>query len=83
MYVESHSVVISQEEVDMGIVIPWLRPEERPARAHPSTDGERGRILLFLGIRYERHDDATPTPGAQNGNRRGGPESRARARRRG
>lgn len=67
----------------MGTIIPWPTIGERPARAHSTNDGERGRILLFLGVRYERHDDATPTPTVDGGARGGSSERRTRARRRG
>lgn len=40
----------------MGQVIPWPKPENRPARPTRDMDGPTGRILLFLGVRYERQD---------------------------
>lgn len=47
----------------MGQVILWPGPESRTERPARDTDGPKGRILLFLGVRYERHDvdGATPT----------------------
>jgi hypothetical protein len=47
----------------MGQVIPWPSPENRPARPLREADGQGGRILLFLGVRYERHlDDGDALP---------------------
>lgn len=40
----------------MGQLIPWPKPEDRPAR--PAIERPEGRVLLFLGVRYERDDDA-------------------------
>jgi hypothetical protein len=48
----------------MGQVIPWPGPERQSARPAPDTDGPTGRILLFLGVRYERHDDEGGPPSA-------------------
>jgi hypothetical protein len=41
----------------MGQVIQWPRPENRPERPDLDTDEPRGRILLFLGVRYERQQE--------------------------
>jgi hypothetical protein len=32
----------------------------RPSHVSGATEGEGAKILLFLGVRYERHDGATP-----------------------
>jgi hypothetical protein len=42
----------------MGQVIPWPKPENRSPRPARDTNGPGGRIILFLGVRYERHDEA-------------------------
>lgn len=49
----------------MGQVIPWPGPERRSQRPALDTDGPKGRILLFLGVRYERHDDEGGFPSAE------------------
>ncbi|MGL4439656.1 MAG: hypothetical protein ACRCUE_10300 [Bosea sp. (in: a-proteobacteria)] len=46
----------------MGQVIPWPGPELRPGKPTHDFDGPRGRVLLFLGVRYERHDDEGGAP---------------------
>jgi hypothetical protein len=68
----------------MGQVIPWPSPEKRPARPDVALDGPKGEILLFLGVRYERHDDPAPSParGAASAGPAHSP-SRTRKRRRG
>jgi hypothetical protein len=43
----------------MGQVIPWPKPENRSPRPARDRDGPGGRIILFLGVRYERHDEAS------------------------
>jgi hypothetical protein len=47
----------------MGEIIRFQpRPEERrrrPSHENGMTEGEGAKILLFLGVRYERHDGAT------------------------
>jgi hypothetical protein len=48
----------------MGQVIPWPGPERQSARPATDTDGPKGRVLLFLGVRYERHDDENSSPSA-------------------
>ncbi|MCU0884552.1 MAG: hypothetical protein MUC44_06315 [Beijerinckiaceae bacterium] len=57
---DSDTTIVLMENV-MGQVILWPKPEDRPARPTRDLDGPNGRILLFLGVRYERHggDDAT------------------------
>ncbi len=44
----------------MAVIIPW---KARP-RADGAGQGPIGpaRIILFTGVRYERHDDASPGP---------------------
>ncbi len=42
----------------MGQVIPWPKPENLPARPVTHFGGSSGQVLLFLGVRYERHDEA-------------------------
>lgn len=44
----------------MGEIIPWPKRERPAERSRLATEGERGRVLLFLGVRYERHADAAP-----------------------
>jgi hypothetical protein len=41
----------------MGVVIPWPKPEHRTRANETQAGGPRGELLLFLGVRYERHDD--------------------------
>jgi hypothetical protein len=48
--------ILAMENV-MGQVIPWPGPERRSGKPVRETDGPTGRILLFLGVRYERHED--------------------------
>lgn len=66
----------------MGVIIPWPKQERHAERSPVSNDGERGRILLFLGVRYERHDENAPAPDSAGGATRGAAERRQRARRR-
>jgi hypothetical protein len=42
----------------MGQVIPWPKPDNRSPRPARDINGPGGRIILFLGVRYERHDEA-------------------------
>ncbi len=46
----------------MGHVILWPKPENRPSRPSPDIDGPKGQLLLYLGVRYERHDVDGRTP---------------------
>jgi hypothetical protein len=46
----------------MGQVIPWPKPENRSPRPARDINGQGGRIILFLGIRYERHDEPAAAP---------------------
>jgi hypothetical protein len=73
----------------MGIVIPW--PVQAPSSARASrTDGAAGgEIILFLGVRYERHaereaPESAPesAPDSPSPRAAGGP-ARERRRRRG
>jgi hypothetical protein len=48
----------------MGQVIPWPGPERQSGRPAQDSDGPKGRVLLFLGVRYERHDDEGDAPSA-------------------
>ncbi len=41
----------------MGQIIPLPKPENRPERPRPDPAEPLGRILLFLGVRYERHEE--------------------------
>ncbi|MCX7326212.1 MAG: hypothetical protein NTZ14_17715, partial [Hyphomicrobiales bacterium] len=52
----------SRMEIVMGQVIPWPSPENRPARPLREADGQGGQILLFLGVRYERHREDGDAP---------------------
>ena len=45
-------------EIVMGQVIPWPKPENLPVRPVTDFGGSSGQVLLFLGVRYERHDEA-------------------------
>ncbi len=67
----------------MGTVIPWPNREHAKARSRLDDDGERGRIFLFLGVRYERHDEPTPAPEGSRNTPGRTQERRTRARRRG
>ncbi len=46
----------------MGHVLPF--PADRSTKEPPAEGEERGRVLLFLGVRYER---MTECPGPQPG----------------
>lgn len=44
----------------MSNVILFPQHRTRPAGAQPRALGETADILLFLGVRYERHEDQGP-----------------------
>lgn len=71
----------------MGDIIPWPKRERPSERSRLADEEERGRVLLFLGVRYERHAEAAPwgasTPGRDGAAPAGGAERRGRTRRRG
>jgi hypothetical protein len=50
----------------MGAVIAFAPPPRRRRRPDAVLDaGDRtGEILLFIGVRYERHADAPPVAGS-------------------
>jgi hypothetical protein len=49
---------------DMGVVIPFPDLASRGLRPVQPSNGPRGEILLFTGIRYEWQTEPTPTPSA-------------------
>jgi hypothetical protein len=75
----SDTNIVLMENV-MGQVILWPKPKERPARPARNLDGPKGRVLLFLGVRYERHSDDDATSGSTPTLK---PERGARRRKRG
>jgi hypothetical protein len=55
------------QAVSSAIVIPFRMPA---GRARVSSDGRRGEILFFTGVRYERQVEPGPeplTPGVSDG----------------
>lgn len=66
----------------MGQVIPWPGSERRNSKPSRDADGPKGRILLFLGVRYERHEDGDGAPSAE-ARRIGRTERPSRRRKRG
>jgi hypothetical protein len=61
----SDANIVLMENV-MGQVILWPKPEDRPARPARNLDGPKGRVLLFLGVRYERHSDDDANSGTMS-----------------
>lgn len=64
----------SSEGRGTATVLPFQPRAARPAR---EDDGRRGEVLLFMGVRYERHGEAgqpasapQPTAGGLGGPRR-------------
>lgn len=57
-----------------GEIIPFPGPESRPRPSEPDASEPRGRILLFMGVRYERRPD--PAPSLSDGQ---GPSRRRRS----
>ncbi len=45
-----------------GEVIPFPDAASRRLRALPSSNGPRGEILLFTGIRYDWQPEPSPAP---------------------
>ena len=45
-----------------GVVVNFPAPAFRPARPGPSADEPRGKILLYMGVRYERLPERGPEP---------------------
>jgi hypothetical protein len=40
----------------MASILEFRRPDDRPARAASDADGPLGEIIIFPGVRIERHD---------------------------
>jgi hypothetical protein len=56
-------------EIAMDRVLPF--PAERVRRTPPEDGGRTtGVVLLFTGVRYERHDAAQPSPVREGGRRK-------------
>ncbi|MDJ1159049.1 hypothetical protein QNA08_12460 [Chelatococcus sp. SYSU_G07232] len=76
--------MVMRSEGTRGVVVAFPEAAARPRRARPAAGEPCGEILLFTGIRYERHGDEAPLrrPAARQGGR---PAQRppARPRRRG
>lgn len=49
---------------DTGVVIPFPDMASRGLRPVQPSNGPRGEILLFTGVRYEWQPEPTPTPSA-------------------
>jgi hypothetical protein len=47
-----------------GLVIPFPDAATRALRTLPASNGPRGEILLFTGIRYESRPEPSPAPSA-------------------
>ena len=45
-----------------GVVVDFPAPALRPPRPGPSADEPRGKILLYMGVRYERLPERGPEP---------------------
>jgi hypothetical protein len=54
----------------MGDVIAFPQSNDRPRARVIGQDEPRGLVLLFLGVRYERHDGEPQTP-AEHAGRKG------------
>jgi hypothetical protein len=54
----------------MGVVVTWPGASAGPRRRPLAADEPAGTILLFTGVRYERHAEAAPeTPKGKGGRR--------------
>ncbi len=51
---------MGEVQASTGAVIPFPGSAGRPSRPALRADEPRGEILLFTGVRYERHE---PNPG--------------------
>lgn len=49
---------------DMGVVIPFPDLTSRGLRPVQPSNGPRGEILLFTGVRYEWQPEPSPAPSA-------------------
>lgn len=52
----------------MTRVLPF--PAERVRRTPPEGGSTPGVVLLFTGVRYERHDEVPPRPAREGGRRK-------------
>ena len=50
--------MVQSERIELGKVLTFRAPDARPPRPE-SSNGERGAILFFTGVRYDR-----PVPAA-------------------
>jgi hypothetical protein len=70
----------------MTHIVPFpSAPKQRQTTGESAsvTSGEKGTILLFTGVRYERHSDPAPTATADGARGRGNdPRSGRKSRRR-
>jgi hypothetical protein len=49
---------------ETGLVIPFPDAASRALRASPASNGPRGEVLLFTGVRYEWRPEPGPAPSA-------------------
>lgn len=49
--------MIGASETGRGRVLSFSASSRRQRRRAPSNEGQKGAILLFTGVRYERVDD--------------------------
>jgi hypothetical protein len=55
---------VHAQQTETGLVIPFPDAATRALRTAPASNGPRGEILLFTGIRYEWRPEPSPAPSA-------------------